>query len=73
MQFLEPFDVKDSDSDALYFYGLIRQSLTEKGTPVGPNDLLIAATVLANNETLVTHNTNEFSRIEDLRIEDWTE
>lgn len=73
MQFLEPFDVKDFDSDALYFYGLIRQSLTGKGTPVGPNDLLIAATVLANNGTLVTHNTNEFSRIEDLRIEDWTE
>ena len=73
MQFLEPFDVKDFDSDASYFYGLIRQSLTEKGTPIGPNDLLIAATVLANNGTLITHNTKEFSRIEDLRIEDWTE
>lgn len=72
MQLLEPFDVKDFDSDASYFYGLIRHFLTEKGTPVGPNDLLIAATVLANNGTLVTHNTKEFSRIEDLRIEDWT-
>ena len=72
MQLLEPFDVKDFDSDAPYFYGLIRHFLTEKGTPVGPNDLLIAATVLANNGTLVTHNTKEFSRIEDLRIEDWT-
>lgn len=41
--------------------------------PVGPNDLLIAATVLANNGTLITHNTKEFSRIEDLRVEDWTE
>ena len=73
MQFLEPFDIREFDSDASYFYGLIRQSLTEKGTPVGPNDLLIAATVLANNGTLITHNTKEFSRIEDLRIEDWTE
>ena len=72
MQLLEPFDVKDFHSDASYFYGLIRHFLTEKGTPVGPNDLLIAATVLANNGTLVTHNTKEFSRIEDLRIEDWT-
>ncbi len=73
MQFLEPFDIKDFDSDAAYHYGLIRHSLTEKGTPVGPNDLLIAATVLAENGTLVTHNTKEFSRIEDLRVEDWTE
>ena len=73
MQFLEPFDIREFDSDASYFYGLIRQSLTEKGTPVGPNDLLIAATVLANNGTLITHNTKEFSHIEDLRIEDWTE
>ena len=73
MQFLEPFDVKNFDSDASYFNGLIRQSLTEKGPPISPNDLLIAATVLANNGTLITHNTKEFSRIEDLRIEDWTE
>lgn len=73
MQFLEPFDIKDFDSDASYYYGLVRQSLSEKGTPVGPNDLIIAATVLANNGTLITHNTKEFSRIEDLRIEDWCE
>lgn len=73
MQFLEPFDIKDFDNDSAYFYGQIRQELTEKGTPVGPNDLCIAAIVLANNGTLITHNTKEFSRIEDLRIEDWTE
>lgn len=73
MQFLEPFDIKDFDSDASYYYGLVRQSLSEKGTHVGPNDLTIAATVLANNGTLITHNTKEFSRIEDLRIEDWCE
>ena len=73
MQFLEPFDIKDFDNDSAYFYGQIRQALTEKGTLVGPNDLCIAAIVLANNGTLITHNTKEFSRIEDLRIEDWTE
>ncbi len=73
MQFLEPFDIKDFDNDSAYFYGQIRQELTEKGTLVGPNDLCIAAIVLANNGTLITHNTKEFSRIEDLRIEDWTE
>lgn len=72
MTFLEPFDVKDFDSDASYYYGLIRQELSEKGTPIGPNDLLIASTVMAHNGTLITHNSREFSRIDDLRVEDWT-
>ncbi len=42
-----------------------------KGAPIGPNDMLIAAIALANNLTVVTHNTREFSRVEGLRIEDW--
>jgi tRNA(fMet)-specific endonuclease VapC len=35
--------------------------------------MLIAAIVLAHNGILVTHNTEEFSRIEGLKLEDWTE
>lgn len=38
---------------------------------IGANDLLIAATVLYENATLVTHNLNEFQRIKNLKIEDW--
>ena len=38
---------------------------------IGPNDLMIAAIALTNNLTLVTHNTDEFSRVKGLRIEDW--
>jgi tRNA(fMet)-specific endonuclease VapC len=45
--------------------------LVAKGTLIGPNDMLIAAIVLANNLTLVTHNTREFSRITELSLEDW--
>ena len=41
------------------------------GTPVGPNDLLIASIALANGLTLVTHNTREFGRIGGLSLEDW--
>lgn len=41
------------------------------GTPIGPNDMLIGAIALANNLTLVTHNTREFSRIAGLLLEDW--
>ena len=51
--------------------GHIRTSLEAQGTPIGSNDLLIAAIAIANNLTLVTHNVREFSRISDLRYEDW--
>jgi tRNA(fMet)-specific endonuclease VapC len=50
---------------------MIRAQLALAGTPIGPNDLLIAAIALANGSTLVTHNTGEFGRVNGLRIEDW--
>jgi tRNA(fMet)-specific endonuclease VapC len=52
-------------------YGLIREELDRAGTPIGPNDLLIAATARAHNAVLVTHNVREFLRVPELRIEDW--
>jgi tRNA(fMet)-specific endonuclease VapC len=59
------------DDRAAEVYSRIRTQLERAGTPIGPNDLLIAAIAVANNITLVTHNTSEFSRIEGLEIEDW--
>jgi tRNA(fMet)-specific endonuclease VapC len=41
------------------------------GNIIGGNDLLIASTVLANDGILVTHNTKEFNRVENLIVEDW--
>jgi tRNA(fMet)-specific endonuclease VapC len=38
---------------------------------IGPNDLMIAATALANNLIVVTHNTAEFGRVSGLALEDW--
>jgi tRNA(fMet)-specific endonuclease VapC len=52
-------------------YGLIREELDRAGTPIGPNDLLVAATARAHSAILVTHNLREFSRVPELRIEDW--
>jgi tRNA(fMet)-specific endonuclease VapC len=52
-------------------YGQIRQQLTRHGTPIGPNDLLIAAHALALDITIVTANTREFSRVPGLRVENW--
>ena len=46
-------------------------TIEKAGTPIGPFDILIGATALANQSTLVTHNTTEFSRIAKLPIEDW--
>ena len=51
----------------------IRAELENKGTPIGPYDILIGATAIANQAVLVTHNTDEFSRILQLKIEDWYE
>lgn len=59
------------DDPAAEIYGRIRAYLARQGTPIGPNDLLIAATALANGATLVTHNTREFERVPDLQIADW--
>ncbi len=39
--------------------------------PIGPSDLVIAATALAVSATLVTSNTGEFSRVPGLQIENW--
>jgi len=53
------------------FAAVIRAKLEKKGTPIGPYDILIAATALSKNATLITHNIKEFSRIENLMFEDW--
>lgn len=49
----------------------IRAELEKLGTPIGPYDLLIAGTAVANQSVLVTHNTKEFGRIKKLQLEDW--
>lgn len=49
----------------------IRVELERAGQPIGPLDVLIAATGLAANGTLVTRNVSEFGRIGKLRIENW--
>ncbi len=49
----------------------IRVELEKKGNPVGPLDILIAATAMGSGSILITHNTSEFSRVPGLRMEDW--
>jgi len=52
-------------------YADIRAHLARQGTPIGPNDLFIAAHALALDLPLVTANIREFSRVPDLRVENW--
>lgn len=57
----------DFDRKAAIEYGRIRALLQEKGTPIGPNDLLIAATAIGCGAELITRNVREFSRVPGLR------
>jgi tRNA(fMet)-specific endonuclease VapC len=52
-------------------YGLLRTRLEQAGTPIGANDLLIAAQALALGCVIVTDNEKEFSRVKGLRVQNW--
>jgi tRNA(fMet)-specific endonuclease VapC len=70
-QFVNPFASLPFDDKAAEEYGRIRAQFKKLGTPIGPNDLLIAAIAVSRDVTLVTHNTREFNRVVDLQFEDW--
>jgi tRNA(fMet)-specific endonuclease VapC len=52
-------------------YAVLRMQLERDGTPIGGNDMLIAAHAIALGHTMVTDNTREFERIEGLALENW--
>lgn len=52
-------------------YGRLRHALETRGTPIGHNDLLIAAHALALDRVMVTANLREFGRVEGLVVENW--
>lgn len=70
-QFLSPFDIVPFSDAAAYEYGVIRYALELTGTPIGPNDLIIAASTIADNAILVTHHVKDFSKVSKLKMEDW--
>jgi tRNA(fMet)-specific endonuclease VapC len=61
------------DSAVAESYGTIRALLERAGTPIGNNDLWIAAHALALNLTLISNNTREFARVPKLKLENWVE
>ncbi|MDR3847288.1 type II toxin-antitoxin system VapC family toxin [Eggerthella sp.] len=72
-EFTLPFEVVPFDSKCAHAYARIRGELEMTGKKIGPNDLLIAATALANNAVLVTNNVDEFKRVPGLSLECWYE
>ena len=71
LDIIAPYRIIPFAENEAVAYGNIREQLTKSGTVIGSNDLLIAATALANNATLVTHNIGEFSRVKGLSVVDW--
>ena len=66
------FGVLPLDAEAALTYGQVRASLRAKGTPIGPNDLWLAAQAKAAGLVMVTRNTREFKRVTGLKVEDWS-
>ena len=60
------FDEKSAEATAQ-----IRVELERMGKPIGAYDVQIAGMAIANDLILVTHNTGEFGRVNDLKLEDW--
>ncbi len=64
-------DVLAFDAEAADHAARIKLQLQSLGTPIGPIDVIIAATARRHGCTLVSHNMREFSRVPDLLLEDW--
>ena len=69
--FLSPFAILPFDSKDAIVAGQIRAHLASRGDLIGPYDIQIAAQGIARDLTVVTHNTNEFSRVPGLKLNDW--
>ena len=59
------------DENAAKAYAKLRVELETSGTPIGNMGMLIAASALARKAVLVTNNTEHFSRIKDLKLNNW--
>ena len=69
----ELFPIIDIDRSIMDICGEIKSGLERRGNIIEDLDVLIAATALSHNLILVTNDVGHFSRVEDLRIENWKE
>ncbi len=71
IDFASAFDILPFDDNDAEVFGLIRADLERRGRLIGPYDMQIAAQAISNNLILVTNNTGEFSRVREIKIENW--
>jgi len=69
--FLAPLEIMPFDENVIWAYGKLRADLEGRGQSIGSLDTMIAAHALSLNAVLVTNNTREFSRVKDLKLENW--
>ena len=63
----------DFDLQAAATYGRVRAQREAGGTPIGPNDMLIAAHALSRGLTVITDNIAEFGGVNGLKVANWRE
>jgi len=71
IKFLVPLQILPFTEKAAQTYGKIRSYLEKAGSIIGTLDLFIGAHAKSENLALVTNNLREFSRIPNLKIENW--
>ena len=69
--FLAAFTILPFDREDAVQFGRLRAALAAVGTPIGPYAIQIAAQGVTRGLTVITHNTGEFSRVPNLKVEDW--
>jgi tRNA(fMet)-specific endonuclease VapC len=70
-EFVARLNILPWDEEAANHYAKIRHYLEGQGTPIGNMDLLIAAHARSRGYKLVTNNLREFSRVPDVKLENW--
>ena len=73
LMLLANIEILNFDVDAADCYGKIKADLDKKGTPIDPFDMMIAGHAMSMGYAVVTNNVKEFSRVQGLILENWTE
>ena len=71
-ELLEALPVMHTTDDIMVLFGTLKASLARRGEIVADADLLIAATALVYDATLVTANVRHFSRFDGLKLDNWS-
>ena len=71
IHFVSAFDIVSFNGHDAEIFGLLRAELERRGQVIGPYDMQIAAQAITRNLILATNNTKEFSRIPQLKLDNW--